>query len=275
MKRDSMSTLRSSIGGRATSRLLGCMVALAAAAGCRGEQAGAGSASSAAESLPTAGWLAVSASASATPPVAAASAAASATSQLADPTSQELTTKERTAPAETVAAPSSADKSTAGTSTAAKATAKVAGTPGHSTAAAVNPAPKPAAALIASAPVTGEGYRTYLQLPSPLVLGRDATVTVHLEPQAPFKSNDKYPYRFTVGNVEGASAPSAAVTAASVTPTRTTLRFPITAKSVGRGSIAGTFSFSVCTEAKCLVERAPLVLGFEVVADAVSASPHP
>ena len=54
--------------------------------------------------------------------------------------------------------------------------------------------------------------------------------------------------------------------------TRTTLRFAMTPTRVGHGSVSGTFSFSVCTDEKCLVERAPLVLGFEAVADAVSAS---
>jgi hypothetical protein len=133
---------------------------------------------------------------------------------------------------------------------------------------------RPASALLSSAAVTGEGYRTYLQVPSPLTVGGDATAVVHLEPQSPFKSNDKYPYRFTIDGVEGVSAPTA-VTAASVSPTRTTLRIPVTATRAGRGSISGTFSFSVCTEQKCLVERAPLVLGFEVVTDAVSAGPSP
>lgn len=144
-----------------------------------------------------------------------------------------------------------------------------------SPAANTNHSARPAAALIASAAVTGEGYRTYLQVASPVVLGSEATVTVHLEPQAPFKSNDKYPYRFTLSSAHGANAPATAVTSAQVSPTRTTLQFPVTAKQVGRASISGTFAFSVCTAEQCLVERAPLVLGFEVVADAVSASPNP
>lgn len=138
--------------------------------------------------------------------------------------------------------------------------------------AAARPAPAPAAALVSSAAVSGEGYRTYLQMPSPVAVGHETLVTVHLEPQAPFKSNDKYPYRFTLGKLEGAAAPSDTVTGPTVTPTRTTLRFAMTPTRVGHGSVSGTFSFSVCTEEKCLVERAPLVLGFEAVADAVSAS---
>lgn len=109
-------------------------------------------------------------------------------------------------------------------------------------------------------------------MPSPVAVGHETLVTVHLEPQAPFKSNDKYPYRFTLGKLEGAAAPSDTVTGPTVTPTRTTLRFAMTPTRVGHGSVSGTFSFSVCTDEKCLVERAPLVLGFEAVADAVSAS---
>lgn len=134
---------------------------------------------------------------------------------------------------------------------------------------------RPAAALIASPAVAGEGYRAYLQGSSPLRVGHEAMLTVHLEPQSPFKSNDKYPYRFAVSGSEGVNAPSVPVTTASVTPTRTTLHFPVTATRAGHGTVSGTFSFSVCTPEKCLVERAPLVLSFEVVTDAVSASPHP
>lgn len=134
---------------------------------------------------------------------------------------------------------------------------------------------RPKAALVTGPAVTGEGYRTYLQMPSPVSVGTSATVTVHLEPQPPFKSNAKYPFRFVVGPVRGATAPTSPVTVAAVAPTRTTLQFPITAAEPGRTSVSGTFSFSVCTEEKCLVERAPLVLSFEVTADAVSAGPHP
>lgn len=136
------------------------------------------------------------------------------------------------------------------------------------------PAPRPTTVLV-SGVVSGEGYRTSLQMPSPIVVGQSAEAVVNLTPQSPFKSNEKYPYRFSFGEVAGVTTPASAVTGATVTPEKTTLRFAVTGKSVGRGSIAGTFSFSVCTAEKCLVERAPLVLSFEVVADAVSAGRNP
>lgn len=135
-------------------------------------------------------------------------------------------------------------------------------------------APRPTTTLV-SGVVSGEGYRTYLQLPSPVVVGQSVEAVVNLSPQAPYKSNEKYPFRFSFGDVSGVTTPGASVAGASVTPEKTTLRFAVTGKSVGPAVVGGTFSFSVCTAEKCLVERAPLVLSFEVVADAVSAGRNP
>lgn len=159
-------------------------------------------------------------------------------------------------------------------------------TPGSASTNALGDKSKPSAGATALVPartittlvsnvVSGEGYRTYLQMPSPVVVGQSAEVVVNLSPQSPYKSNEKYPFRFSFGDVSGVTTPAASVTGAAATPEKTTLRFAVTGKSVGPAVIGGTFSFSVCTAEKCLVERAPLVLSFEVVADAVSASRNP
>ncbi len=139
------------------------------------------------------------------------------------------------------------------------------------------PPPPPATSaskLATTLPQTGEGYRTYAQVSSPIVIGKTSTLTIHLDPQPPFKSNDKYPYRFTVTGSRGVTSSAQVVTAATITPTKTTLQLSLEGKAPGPGSLAGTFSFSVCTPEKCLVERTPLVLNFEVVADALSPSPQ-
>ncbi len=136
------------------------------------------------------------------------------------------------------------------------------------------PAPPTSASKLATTlPQAGEGYRTYAQVSSPIVIGKDSTLTIHLDPQPPFKSNDKYPYRFTVTGSRGVTSSAQVVTAATITPTKTTLQLSLEGNAPGPGSLAGTFSFSVCTPEKCLVERTPLVLNFEVVGDALSASP--
>src|SRR5688572_3892835 len=65
------------------------------------------------------------------------------------------------------------------------------------------PAPRASAAPSAvvaqpvqSAVQNGEGFRVYLTGTSPVRVGQTSTFTVVVEPQTPFKSNDKYPYRF-------------------------------------------------------------------------------
>lgn len=136
------------------------------------------------------------------------------------------------------------------------------------------PSPPASSKLTTTLPQTGEGYRTYAQVNTPVVVGKDSTVTIHLDPQAPFKSNDKYPYRFTVTGSRGVTSSTQVVTSATITPTKTTLQLSLEGDVPGPGSLAGMFSFSVCTPEKCLVERTPLVLNFEVVADTLSASPR-
>lgn len=137
-----------------------------------------------------------------------------------------------------------------------------------------SPPPSTVSKLTTTLPQTGEGYRTYAQVNTPVVIGKNSTVTIHLDPQPPFKSNDKYPYRFTITGSRGVTSSAQVVTAAAITPTKTTLQLSLEGNVPGPGSLAGMFSFSVCTPEKCLVERTPLVLNFEVVADALSASPQ-
>lgn len=121
--------------------------------------------------------------------------------------------------------------------------------------------------MITTAPQSGEGYKVYAQVESPVAHGKMATLTVHLEPQSPFKSNDKYPYRFTINESKGVTPSSSSSTGAAVAPDKTTLRVPFRAEQVGTATLGGTFAFSVCTPEKCLIERASLVSTFEVIAD--------
>lgn len=127
--------------------------------------------------------------------------------------------------------------------------------------------------LLTSAPQTGEGYKVYARVQSPVIQGKPAAVIVHLEPQPPFKSNDKYPYRFTVNESRGVTPSSSAVTGAEVAPEKTTLTVPFRAEEVGSATLGGTFAFSVCTPEKCLIERASVVSTFEVVADSTAPKP--
>lgn len=141
--------------------------------------------------------------------------------------------------------------------------------------ASLDAAPQPQKQFLTSGVQSGEGYQVYLTTKSPIAVGESVEVGIYLEPLPPFKCNDKYPYRFTVTGNQGVAVPQMAVTTAAVTAAKTSLRLTVVGQSPGRGSVAGTFSFSVCTAEKCLVERVPMVLSFEVVANAVSAPPGP
>lgn len=111
----------------------------------------------------------------------------------------------------------------------------------------------------------GEGYRVYLHGPSPIRVGETKAFTVVIEPQAPFKSNDKYPYRFAGLKTRGVSVSSDATMNAHITPSRTTLQVNVTGAAPGAASLEGTLGFSVCTDEKCLIERATLEVSFSVI----------
>lgn len=113
--------------------------------------------------------------------------------------------------------------------------------------------------------VTGEGFKAYLQLNAPLQVGAEAHVEVVLEPQAPFKCNEQYPYRFSNVQGEGINLKTVDIRNADVNPQRTVLVVPVTPSRAGRANVSGTFAFSVCTDEKCLIEKRPLQLAFDVV----------
>lgn len=123
----------------------------------------------------------------------------------------------------------------------------------------------PTAHTVRSAIQQGEGFRVYLQGASPLLVGETRRFTVVVEALAPFKSNDKYPYRFTGLTGKGITLAQDKVTAARVTPERTALDVEVTGASASDATLEGVLSFSVCTEEKCLIERASLSVNFAVV----------
>lgn len=122
----------------------------------------------------------------------------------------------------------------------------------------------PALQTVRSATQRGEGFAVYLQGTSPVLVGETRRFTVVVEAVAPFKSNDKYPYRFANLTGKGVTLPHDKVTTARVTSERTTLDVEITGATPGEASVGGVLNFSVCTEEKCLVERATLSVGFAV-----------
>jgi hypothetical protein len=112
--------------------------------------------------------------------------------------------------------------------------------------------------------VSGEGFRVYLQAVSPIAVGQTHDFHAVVDPQFPFKSNDKYPLRFVTSNIYGVTMTNTPVARASITKERTKLTIEVTGARPGKGSLEGTLHFSVCTDEKCLVERASLQVAFDV-----------
>jgi len=121
-----------------------------------------------------------------------------------------------------------------------------------------------AATVVQGQSQTGEGFKTYMQVSSPLKLGSAGSVSVILEAQAPFKCNEQYPYRLSSIQGQGVTPSTDNLRDAQVNTRRTVLTLPVTATRAGRASLSGTFAFSVCTDEKCLIEKAALNVAFEV-----------
>ncbi len=132
---------------------------------------------------------------------------------------------------------------------------------------AVAPAPKAEerkVKTVRGSSASGTGFAVSIQAKSPVRSGESSTATVVLSSKDPFKCNDKYPYKMALSAPSGVSFASQTVRGASIGKKTTTLGIPFTAGPKGKGTIAGTFSFSVCTDDKCLIEKRPLSVTIDV-----------
>ena len=110
-------------------------------------------------------------------------------------------------------------------------------------------------------------YRVQLKPSGKCSVGKDCKVEVLLESKGPYHINDKYPIKFKAGS------PPSGVTFTKATVTKPDGRFeekkgslPVgfTVAKAGKVNIAGTFYFSVCTDANCLMEKLELELDVDV-----------
>lgn len=111
---------------------------------------------------------------------------------------------------------------------------------------------------------SGDGFAVSIQAQSPVRSGEGSTATVVLSCKAPFKCNQKYPYKMALDAPAGVSYASQTVRSANVGEKSTTLGVPFTAAAKGKATVGGTFSFSVCTDDKCLIEKRPLAVSIDV-----------
>lgn len=97
--------------------------------------------------------------------------------------------------------------------------------------------------------------------------GQPGQVEIRLVAKSPYKCNDKYPYKFKAKATDGVDHedPIVRMEKGKLGKTEATLPIRFTPKTPGKKSIEGQFSFSVCTDERCLVERRDLSLSVDVL----------
>ena len=95
--------------------------------------------------------------------------------------------------------------------------------------------------------------------------GKAGEAQIVLDAKPPFHVNEKYPYKFKLKDAPGLTFANAVVGKDNVKleTQRATMSVPFTVKDAGKHTLAGQFSFSVCTEDKCLMEKRDLALSLE------------
>jgi hypothetical protein len=131
--------------------------------------------------------------------------------------------------------------------------------------AAAEPEAKPAEAAAASAgqaKFSDSGFDLVLAPKGEYKAGQAGEAEIALTAKAPFHVNDKYPYKFKAKEGAGVkySAPVTSKEAVKLEPMKATMTVGFTPESAGKHVLAGQFSFSVCTDDKCLIEKRDLAL---------------
>jgi len=123
----------------------------------------------------------------------------------------------------------------------------------------------PAAAPAGSARFTETNFELSLSPQGSYEAGKPAAAQIVLDAKAPFHVNEKYPYKFKPRDEAGLSFASAVVGKDNVQleKARATMTVPFTVQTAGKHTLAGQFSFSVCTDDKCLIEKRDLSLVLE------------
>lgn len=121
-------------------------------------------------------------------------------------------------------------------------------------------------ALTAAAKFQAEAFDVALVSVGSFKAGQPAQLEIQLSAKSPYKCNDKYPYKFKAKPTPDVEFTEPVVRMEKGKLTKMTFTLPIafTPKTSGAKSVEGQFSFSVCTEDRCLVERRDLKLAINV-----------
>jgi len=110
-----------------------------------------------------------------------------------------------------------------------------------------------------------DSFRLRLSAPAKVKAGELTEYVVTLEAGDGYKVNDEYPIKFKFAASAGVKPESETVrkAAAKVEKKKATMPVKATVAKPGKASIAGKFSFSVCTEERCLIEKRELLVSVD------------
>jgi hypothetical protein len=111
-------------------------------------------------------------------------------------------------------------------------------------------------------------FKLTLKAPGPYSVGHEGRAEIILVAKKPFKINEQYPYRFapTLTGDFVFTERSLDKTAARIDPRRAVVPVRFTPEGAGTAELGGIFSFSVCTDDRCLLEKHPLSVPLDVMA---------
>jgi hypothetical protein len=122
------------------------------------------------------------------------------------------------------------------------------------------------AAAAATSQVSTPAFELTLRPSDTYASGKPSSVWIVLQARAPYHINQAYPYRFTPLDSEDIKYSAGVLdkSRAQVEEQRASIPIVLTPVKAGRLSVAGKFSFSVCTQDKCLMEKADLRVPIDV-----------
>lgn len=98
--------------------------------------------------------------------------------------------------------------------------------------------------------------------------GTEGKVEVTLVPKGAYHINDKYPHKFKATDPapDGLKYPKAILKKEDGTfsASKGSFSVPFVASKAGKAKISGTFSFSVCSDANCVMDKVDLALEVDV-----------
>lgn len=130
------------------------------------------------------------------------------------------------------------------------------------------PAPaKETPAQVAASKADKDQYTVELKAPSSCSTGKECKAEISLAAKGDFHINDKYPIKFKPGTApDGLTFSKDVVKREDGTfeAKKGSLPVGFTVSKAGKVSVSGTFSFSVCSDANCVMDKVDLAVDVDV-----------